>query len=450
MANNAPRIMIAGTGSGCGKTMVTLAVLRAMQRRNIPLAAFKCGPDYIDPMFHKAVLGIPSRNLDLFFISEREVRGQIVRSIPQNGLGVIEGVMGFYDGVSGTTDTASAAHLARETGTPAILVVRPKGQSLSLAAMLSGFRNFAENTLCGVILNGIADTMYPFYRDIVQKSGLKVLGYLPSVPEAEIPDRHLGLVTADELKDLNYRLDLLADAAENRIDIEQILKISRIASQLSDDSEKISPVTKKPVRVAVARDKAFCFYYEDNFEVLRNLGAELVEFSPISDSCIPENTDGLYLGGGYPELHISELLNNVKMRNSIKNAIEKGLPTIAECGGFLYLHEHLEGAEMVGVVRGNAVLTKKLQPFGYVTLTAQDDNMLSACGGQIRAHEFHYAKSENNGHDFVAEKPNGRKWPCVHTTKSLYAGFPHLFLRANIDFPEKFVRACMEWSERRK
>ena len=442
--------MIAGTGSGCGKTMVTLAVLRAMQRRNIPLATFKCGPDYIDPMFHKAVLGIPSRNLDLFFISEREVRGQIVRSIPQNGLGVIEGVMGFYDGVSGTTDTASAAHLARETGTPAILVVRPKGQSLSLAAMLSGFRNFAENTLCGVILNGIADTMYPFYRDIVQKSGLKVLGYLPSVPEAEIPDRHLGLVTADELKDLNYRLDLLADAAENRIDIEQILKISRIASQLSDDSEKISPVTKKPVRVAVARDKAFCFYYEDNFEVLRNLGAELVEFSPISDSCIPENTDGLYLGGGYPELHISELLNNVKMRNSIKNAIEKGLPTIAECGGFLYLHEHLEGAEMVGVVRGNAVLTKKLQPFGYVTLTAQDDNMLSACGGQIRAHEFHYAKSENNGHDFVAEKPNGRKWPCVHTTKSLYAGFPHLFLRANIDFPEKFVRACMEWSERRK
>ena len=359
MASNAPRIMIAGTGSGCGKTTVTLAVLRAMQRRKIPLAAFKCGPDYIDPMFHKAVLGIPSRNLDLFFISEREVRGQIVRSIPQNGLGVIEGVMGFYDGVSGTTDTASAAHLARETGTPAILVVRPKGQSLSLAAMLSGFRNFAENTLCGVILNGISDAMYPFYRDIVQKSGLKALGYLPSVPEAEIPDRHLGLVTADELKDLNYRLDLLADAAENRIDIEQILKISRTASQLSDDSEKISPVTKKPVRIAVARDKAFCFYYEDNFEILRNLGAERVEFSPISDSCIPENTDGLYLGGGYPELHITELSNNANMRNSIKNAIQKGLPTIAECGGFLYLHEHLEGAEMVGVVRGNAVLTKK-------------------------------------------------------------------------------------------
>ena len=250
--------------------------------------------------------------------------------------------------------------------------------------------------------------------------------------------------TAQNITDAIKNGELVAD------DIEEILKISRTALQLSDDTKKISPVTKKPVRIAVARDKAFCFYYEDNFEILRDLGAELVEFSPISDSCIPENTDGLYLGGGYPELHITELSNNANMRNSIKNAIKKGLPTIAECGGFLYLHEHLEGAEMVGVVRGNAVLTKKLQPFGYVTLTAQDDNLLSACRGQIRAHEFHYAKSENAGHDFVAEKPNGRKWPCVHATKSLYAGFPHLFFRANIDFSEKFVRTCMEWSERRK
>ena len=442
--------MIAGTGSGCGKTTVTLAVLRAMQRKNIPLAAFKCGPDYIDPMFHKAVLGIPSRNLDLFFISEREVRGQIVRSIPQNGLGVIEGVMGFYDGVSGTTDTASAAHLARETGTPAILVVRPKGQSLSLAAMLSGFRNFTENTLCGVVLNGISDAMYPFYRDIVQKSGLKVLGYLPSVPEAEIPDRHLGLVTADELKDLNYRLDLLADAADNRIDIEEILKISRTALQLSDDTKKISPVTKKPVRIAVARDKAFCFYYEDNFDVLRGLGAELVEFSPISDERLPENIDGLYLGGGYPELHKTALSNNVSMQKSVSDAIFDGLPTIAECGGFLYLHRHLDGAEMVGVIDADAVLTDRLQPFGYVTLTAQHDNVLCAQGGQIHAHEFHYAKSDNNGCDFIAEKPNGRKWNCVHATRSLYAGFPHLYFRANVEFAENFIRKCEARRESRK
>lgn len=442
--------MIAGTGSGCGKTTVTLAILRAMQRRGIPLAAFKCGPDYIDPMFHKAVLGIPSRNLDLFFINEREIRSQIVRNIPKDGLGVIEGVMGFYDGVSGTTDTASAAHLARATDTPAVLVVRPKGQSLSLAAMLTGFRDFAENTLCSVILNGVSDGMYPFYRDIVQKSGLKVLGYLPPVPEAEIPDRHLGLVTADELNDLNQRLDLLADAAKNRIEIDKLLSIAQSASKLAYEAVKIKPVTKTPVRIAVARDKAFCFYYEDNFDVLRDLGTELVAFSPISDSCLPENIDGLYLGGGYPELYAKELSNNENMRNSIKNAINMGIPTIAECGGFLYLHDHLDGAQMAGVVHADAVMTKKLQPFGYVTLTAQKDNMLSAAQGQIRAHEFHYAKSEDNGANFIAEKPNGRKWSCVHASQSLYAGFPHLFFRANIEFAERFVRKCVTWRKNEK
>ncbi len=442
--------MIAGTGSGCGKTTVTLAILRAMQRRGIPLAAFKCGPDYIDPMFHKAVLGIPSRNLDLFFINEREIRSQIVRNIPKDGLGVIEGVMGFYDGVSGTTDTASAAHLARATDTPAVLVVRPKGQSLSLAAMLTGFRDFAENTLCSVILNGVSDGMYPFYRDIVQKSGLKVLGYLPPVPEAEIPDRHLGLVTADELNDLNQRLDLLADAAKNRIEIDELLSVAQSASKLAYEAVKIKPVTKTPVRIAVARDKAFCFYYEDNFDVLRDLGTELVAFSPISDSCLPENIDGLYLGGGYPELYAKELSNNENMRNSIKNAINMGIPTIAECGGFLYLHDHLDGAQMAGVVHADAVMTKKLQPFGYVTLTAQKDNMLSAAQGQIRAHEFHYAKSEDNGANFIAEKPNGRKWSCVHASQSLYAGFPHLFFRTNIEFAERFVRKCVTWRKNEK
>ena len=272
MQNNAPRIMIAGTGSGCGKTTVTLAVLRALQRRGIKLAAFKCGPDYIDPMFHKAVLGIPSRNLDLFFIDEIEIRSQLVHHIPQDGLGVIEGVMGFYDGVSGTSDTASAAHLARATGTPALLVVRPKGQSLSLAAMLEGFRSFAENTLCGVILNGISEGMYPFYDKIVEKSGLPCFGFLPSVQDAEIQDRHLGLVTADEVKNLNQRIDALADAAEYGIKLDKILKIAQSAQVLTDEAKPIVPVTKNPVRIAVARDRAFCFYYEDNFDVLRGLG----------------------------------------------------------------------------------------------------------------------------------------------------------------------------------
>lgn len=205
--NNAPRLLLAGTGSGCGKTTVTTAILRALQRRGVTLSAFKCGPDYIDPMFHTAVLGVPSRNLDLFFEDEAGIRSQLARHIQPDGLGVIEGVMGFYDGVSGTTDTASAAHLARATGTPAVLIVRPKGQSLSLAAQIHGFRTFAENTLAGVILNGVSAGMYSFYKQIAEKAGLPVLGFLPPVPEAEIPDRHLGLVTADELSDLHEKID---------------------------------------------------------------------------------------------------------------------------------------------------------------------------------------------------------------------------------------------------
>ena len=192
------RFMIAGTGSGCGKTTVTSSVLRALQRRGVALRAFKCGPDYIDPMFHTAVLGIPSRNLDLYFEEETGVRGQLARGLASGAVGVIEGAMGFYDGIAGT-DTASAAHLARVTDTPAVLVARPRGQSLSLAALLKGFREFAPNTAAGVILNGISRGMYPFYRGIAAKSGLRVYGHLPELPEAEIPDRHLGLVTAQEI-----------------------------------------------------------------------------------------------------------------------------------------------------------------------------------------------------------------------------------------------------------
>lgn len=440
MQNNAPRLLLAGTGSGCGKTTVTTALLRALQRRGVPLAAFKCGPDYIDPMFHTEALSVPSRNLDLFFVDETEVRGQLARHIPTDGVGIIEGVMGFYDGVSGTTDTASAAHVARATNTPAVLVVRPRGQSLSLAAEIKGFRDFAPNTLAGVILNGVSEGMYPYYRAIAEKAGLRVYGFLPPVPEAEIPDRHLGLVTAAEIGGLQGKLDRLADAAEQGLDLDGLLALARTAPPLVDETAPLALVADKPVRIAVAQDKAFCFYYADNFDVLRALGAELVPFSPLTDAALPKDIDGLYLGGGYPEVHKEQLAANRTMRDSIRAAVRGGLPTIAECGGFLYLHRTLDGAEMAGVLDADATLTKKLQPFGYVTLTARRDNLLCRAGEQIRAHAFHYAVSTDEGADFDAAKPNGRAWACIHANDTLYAGFPHLYFRANPAFAENFVR----------
>lgn len=444
MQNKAPRLLLAGTGSGCGKTTVTTALLRALQRRGVPLAAFKCGPDYIDPMFHTEALGVPSRNLDLFFVDETEVRGQLARHIPTGGVGIIEGVMGFYDGVSGTTDMASAAHVACATDTPAVLVVRPRGQSLSLAAEIKGFRDFAPNTLAGVILNGVSAGMYSYCRAIAEQAGLSVFGFLPSVPEAEIPDRHLGLVTAAEIKDLPDKLDRLADAAETALDLDGLLALARTATPLADEAAPLMAVTDKPVRIAVARDQAFCFYYADNFDVLHQLGAEIVPFSPLNDEKLPEGIDGLYLGGGYPEVHAAQLAENLTMRDGIRDAVLGGLPTIAECGGFLYLHRTLDGAEMAGVIDADANLTQKLQPFGYVTLTARRNNLLCRAGEQIRAHEFHYAASSDAGMDFDAKKPNGRAWACVHASDTLYAGFPHLYFRANPAFAENFVRRCAQ------
>nr|WP_297176383.1 cobyrinate a,c-diamide synthase [uncultured Agathobaculum sp.] len=444
MQNNAPRLLIAGTGSGCGKTTVTSALLCALQRRGVKLAAFKCGPDYIDPMFHTEALGVPSRNLDLFFVDECEVRGQLVRHIPAGGVGVIEGVMGYYDGISGTTDTASAAHLARATDTPSVLVVRPRGQSLSLAAEIRGFRDFAPNTLAGVILNGVSAGMYPYYRAIAERAGLPVYGFLPPVPDGEIPDRHLGLVTAAEIGDLQDKLDRLADAAEAGLDLDGLLALARTAPPLADECAPLTRVTDKPVRIAVAQDRAFCFYYADNFDVLRELGAELVPFSPLEDAKLPDGIDGLYLGGGYPELHAAQLSENRTMRDSVRGAVQGGLPTIAECGGFLYLHRTLDGAAMAGVLDADAKLTQTLQPFGYVTLTARHDNLLCRAGRSIRAHVFHYAVSSDEGADFDAVKPNGRAWACVHATKTLYAGFPHLYFRANPDYAANFVRACAQ------
>ena len=391
-------------------------------------------------------MGVPSRTLDLFFEDEAGIRSQLARHIQPDGLGVIEGVMGFYDGVSGTTDTASAAHLARATGTPAVLIVRPKGQSLSLAAQIHGFRTFAENTLAGVILNDVSAGMYSFYKQIAEKAGLPVLGFLPPVPEAEIPDRHLGLVTADELSDLREKIDRLADAAEEGIDLHALCALAQTAKPLTDTHMPLARVTDFPVRIAVAKDRAFCFYYEDNFDVLRELGAELVPFSPLTDERLPEHIDGLYLGGGYPELYEKQLSENEIMRDSIKTAILNGLPTVAECGGFLYLLQSLDGAAMAGVLPTSAHMTHRLQPFGYVTLTANSDNLLCEAGGQFPVHEFHYAQAVDNGTDFRAVKPNGRAWDCGFASDTLYAGFPHLYFRAKTEIAANFVRKCAERS----
>ena len=442
-----PRLLIAGTNSGCGKTTIANSILRAIQKQNIALCGFKCGPDYIDPMFHKAALGIPSYNLDLFFLNEKECKNLLVKHTPSDGIGIIEGVMGFYDGVSGTTDIASSAHLARATDTPTVLVINPKGQSLSMGAMLYGFKNFAPNTLKGVIFNEISEGMYPLYKKIAQEIGLKSYGYLPKIKQIEIPSRHLGLVTADELCNLQKQLDILADEAKKSIDIAGLIELAKTAPTLENKSYKTKD---KSIRIAIAKDKAFCFYYQDNLDLLCEHGAELVPFSPTNDKYLPENISGLYIGGGYPELYAEQLSNNKSMLSSINSAINNKMPTIAECGGFMYLHSSittLDGINypMADVIKTTAQMTNKLQNFGYITMTSQKDCLIAKKGENINAHEFHYSKSENSGIDFYAQKPNGKSWSCVYANDTIYAGYPHLYFRNNKNIVLRFLNSCAKF-----
>lgn len=441
------RIMIAGTHSGCGKTTVTMAVLSALKARGVDAAAFKCGPDYIDPMFHRRALGIPAFNLDPYFLDE----DGLCRSLAAHGreISVVEGVMGFYDGI-GTDGWASTYDVARKTKTPVILVVSAKGMYTSSGALLKGFREYKpDNRIRGVIFNGVNGMLYAGLKELAQQQGLIPLGYFPREEAAELGSRHLGLVTADEIADLQQRLEKLGQAAETCLDLDGILKIAGEADPLPQPERVESG--KDAVRIAVARDEAFCFLYQENLDLLQELGCRIVPFSPIRDEEIPDHVQGLYLPGGYPELYLKELSENRSMLRDVREKIRGGLPTIAECGGFLYLHSMLNEVPMVGVFTGKAYQTSKLQRFGYATLTARKDNLLCGAGESIRVHEFHYFDSENNGQDFQAEKAsNGKQYDACFGTETLYAGFPHLFFPANPEFAKNFVRKAMAYGTESK
>lgn len=430
--------------SGSGKTTAVCALLGAMAARGLTPCAFKAGPDYIDPMFHRAVLGVESHNLDLFFSTPETVRSLYARHAAGHGAAVVEGAMGYYDGLGGVSDTASAWHLADTLNLPALLVVRPKGASLTLAATLRGLLNFrTPHHIAGILLNDCTENLYKMLRPMLEReTGLPVVGYLPFLPGAAIESRHLGLKTAAEIADLQARLKLLADAAQSSIDWPLLQRLfDRPAPAAAP------PVAVPPrVRLAVARDAAFCFTYAETLEALQENGAELCFFSPLQDTALPPDIGGLYLPGGYPELYAAELAANAPMRAALKAAVENGLPTAAECGGFLYLGQTLEDADgtphpMAGVLPGQGVKTGRLVRFGYATLTAQADSMLFAAGEQFPAHEFHHWDSTQNGTALIAAKANGRQWACGFENAHLYAGFPHLYW-AGTPLAQRFVAAA--------
>lgn len=466
-----PRIMLAAPKSGSGKTLLTCGLLEVLRRRGLNPIACKCGPDYIDPMFHRYVLGIPGRNLDSFFLPTEGVRKVLVDAVreEQAGIAVLEGVMGYYDGLGGTETSASSWEIAEITDTPAILVLDCKGASLSAAAMASGFLHFRKKShIAGVILNRVSSMYYERLAAAVEEaSGLPVLGYLPESEEYHMESRHLGLFLPGEIDRLRERIGRLADQMEKSIAVERVLEVAgmlplRIENKEKEKAENESmeaeSIAKFPacqeqkvtsrVRIGVARDEAFCFYYQENFRLLEQMGAELVYFSPLRDKKIPDRVDGLLFGGGYPENYARELAKNAAMRESIRRSIAAGMPFLAECGGFLYLHRTLEGSdgkhwEMAGVYPFDAYRTNRLRRFGYVRL-------LTSSGQEIHGHEFHYWESEDPGTDWEAVKPTGnRSWRCIHEKGGQIGGFPHLYYASCPGFLRKWLDVCAKGSQKK-
>lgn len=440
--------MLTAMASGSGKTTITCALLAAVKRRGIPVQSFKCGPDYIDPMFHTRVLGIPSRNLDLFLQGPGGVRRTL--ACQEADLALVEGAMGYYDGVGGSSD-ASAWQVADTAGIPAVLVLRPSGSGLTLAAQVRGLRSFrTPSRLAGLLLNGCKPALHAYLRPLLEReTGLPVLGYLPPMEEAVFPSRHLGLLTAGEIADLSARIDTLAAQLERTADVSALLSLAE------DGDEPPAALTPAPARcrIAVARDEAFCFLYEDNLDALRQSGAELVFFSPLRDASLPPDVQGLYLVGGYPELHARALSQNETMRQSIRRAVAAGLPTVAECGGFLYLQQALEDDAgvswpMAGALPGAGFRTERLRRFGYLTLKAENHSLLLHRGETVPAHEFHYWDCTENGADLAARKP-GREttWRCGFVSPNLYAAFPHLHFNGQLPLARRFADRAARWRE---
>lgn len=546
------KIVIAADRSGAGKTTVSCGLLAVLKKRGVKVQSFKCGPDYIDPMFHRRVLGVPSGNLDSFFTDAATLRRIFRDRVAESGaeLALVEGVMGYYDGLGGVSSRASTWEIAHILDAPTILVMDAKGASVSIAALVRGMMGFGEEMeaergksapgptdrcrrdelekktrrrqsgIRGLILNRVSPMFYPRLRSVIEEycPGIEVLGYLPELPELKVPSRHLGLVEPEEIADFQRWTERVAAQMEESVEVERLMEIAGVdglnipqatgrdewnnlkcldmsAYEIGDDDatdgqnlssentwlqgndasvqvatcmtidggsiDRNTEGAKMPesrrVRIAVSEDEAFNFTYEENRALLRQLGAELVPFSPLHDAALPADADGLLLSGGYPELYRDALHANASMRASVAEAVKQGLPTIAECGGYMYLLDAIEQVPMCGVLRGDAERKPRLVRFGYVEAETRRDSVLGPAGTVLRGHEFHRYDCDFNGVDCTLTKPaaghghaatSARSYEGIYLTDSLAAGFPHFYYWSNPAALDHFLAACRTWREK--
>ena len=391
--------VIAGTSSGCGKTIVTLGLLRALMARHLRVQPFKIGPDYLDSGWHSAVSGVPSRNLDAFMLPTPTLNGLFNQQMQQADVAVIEGVMGLYDGYGTDPNYCSSAAMAKQLGCPVILLVDGKAVSTSIAATVMGFQRFDPSlNIAGVILNRVnSDSHYQLLAEAITRyCGLPVLGRVPVMADVALPSRHLGLVPAQENLPQDERWQQLAKQLEETINIDHLLALSRLNSLPEGKAPTLPDAALADgLTLALAEDEAFNFYYPDNLDLLEQAGVKIQRFSPLHDNAVPD-CQMIWLGGGYPEVHAATLAANFKMHESLKQAHQRRIPLYAECGGLMYLGESLTDGEgethaMCGVLPGHSQMGKRLTRFGYCEATARQDTLLASKGETLRGHEFHYS-----------------------------------------------------------
>ena len=444
-------LLIAAPASGCGKTTVTLGLLAALRRRGLAVAPFKVGPDYIDPGHHAAACGRISRNLDGWMCGEERVRESFARGCAGAEVAVIEGVMGLFDGAAGESDAGSSAEVARWLGAEILLVIDARAQARSVAALVKGFAEFdPQLRFAGVVLNRVGSQRHEelLRAALASVPGLPpLLGCLPREDRVALPQRHLGLVTAGE-GEADYLP--LAELIEARLDLDRLLTgrgQMKAGGQVStlDTRVKGRDLTPK-VRIGVARDRAFCFCYPENLELLAQAGAELVFFSPLADTGLPAGLDGLYLPGGYPELHGEELAANASLLAELRRKAAAGLPIYAECGGFMLLCEAIDGHPLAGIFPARARMLERRQALGYREMTLQADGPLGPAGTVARGHEFHYSTlamppqvrrdyrlSRRGGVDLGAEG---------FRVGNVLGSYVHLHFASNPLLAENFVNFC--------
>ena len=454
------RIVLAGTQSGVGKTTLALGIMGALKKKGLTVKPFKVGPDYIDPQFHSFVTSRPSRNLDSYLLDEKTLRGLFSKNTAIGDVAVIEGVMGLYDGFGTKSDVGSTAHVAKLLKSPVVLILDGGGISTSAAAIALGFKLFdPEVDIAGVIINQVSgEKHYQLLKGpIEEKTGLKCLGYLKRNANIQLESRHLGLVPTQEVEALREKLDMVIAAVEETIDLDGLLKLASEAEGL-EATEVPTINLEEKINIAYAFDKAFSFYYQDNLDLLREAGVNLIPFSPMVDTTLPLELHGIYIGGGFPEVFAQELESNKGMREAILMLAEGGIPIYAECGGYMYLTKAIKDLQgnsydMVGVYDSVATMTGRLQRFGYNQTNLLDNKLIPNDVGEIKGHEFHRAivePADNSPAYSVKKLRDGEvidAWCCGEVKYNCIAGFPHFHFYSNSKFIEAFLQGCINFKK---